>query len=378
MPRRHSLLQLLRRHGPLSRKDLARLVGLTPASVTILTGRMLASGFLLELGEEVSQNRAGRRKVLLDIPYDKFVVLAASIESDGMTAALCRLNGTVVARQTLPLNFQEAPEEALIRLAKTLTELVQDPRVKNNRLLGLGVGIVGPIDRNRGVSLHAYGLWNQEVPVVAILERELELPVCLENNVRALALAEMDFGGLEGGRQLFLKYGPGIGAALIIDHQLSTGAHNRSGELGHTLVPANALVCRCGRTGCLETVASPQAMIDACLNLPSPPATLKDLRTAVDAGDEEVLNALVPVLDHLATALINAVQLFDPHWLVVYGGFLNHPEILKRLSDSMGRLTGDAQAAATLRHCTIPEDAPFLGGAAVAVRRLFLGDSATG
>jgi predicted NBD/HSP70 family sugar kinase len=178
----------------------------------------------------------------------------------------------------------------------------------------------------------------------------------------------MDFGGTQGdGRQLFLKYGPGIGSALILDHQIYTGSHDRSGEIGHTLVPGNTLVCRCGRSGCLETVASPAALV-AATGLNSPALIVQ----ALSRGDMRVRAVLTKALRHLAVALDHAIQLLDPYWLVLYGSFINHPLMLELLVEQLVELTANPKAAAVIRHSALDETAPYLGGAAIAVRAFFL------
>ena len=103
------------------------------------------------------------------------------------------------------------------------------------------------------------------------------------------------------------------------------------------------------------------------------PLTPAMILKALEEGNALVAQAIVPPLEHLAVAIVNSIQLLDPYWLVVYGTFLNHPLVLQLLSGCISRLTNDLQAASTIRHCAIAEDAPFLGGTAVAVRRFFLG-----
>ncbi len=361
------MLRVLRKSGPLSRKDIAARIGLTPAAVTILTAKMLAAGLLVERGEEV-ENRAGRRKILVDLDYSRRFVWAASIETEGLTTAVCRLDGVPLASTRLLPQPGEGPEQTLLRVAASLRQLSVEARLAEAQIVGAGVVVVGSVDRVAGQSLHDYGLWDQPVPVVAVLEAALGVPVCLENNVRALALAEMDFGGNPGdGRQLFLKYGPGIGSALILDHRLDAGSHDRSGEIGHTLVPGNKLVCRCGRSGCLETVASPSALV-AATGFSSPERILQ----ALSDGDAKVRGQLKTTLGHLALAIDHAIQLLDPYWVVLYGSFLNHPLVLALLVEQLVELTANPQAAAVIRHSALDESAPYLGGAAIAVRAFVL------
>lgn len=385
-----AILRLLRRNGPTPRKDIAAAIGLTPASVTILTGEMIEAGLLFELGTEVIENRAGRRKILVDIKYSSYFVLAVSIESDSVNTALCRLNGETISQESIKIQEFEAPELVLSSITLSMLRHLWDNQVQKSQVIGVGVGIVGKVDTASGTSLHAYGLWNAPVAVTEWLERELGLPVCIENNVKALALAEIDYGlNRAPGPQLFVKLGPGIGSAIISDGRLYCGANNRAGEIGHVIVEGNRRTCRCGRIGCLETVSSPQALINICKSMvlngdldvlaemcgrnPEDITALQIIKL-IEGGERKIVEAMRKPIEHLAAAIINAAQLLDPSSVVLYGTFLNNSAMLHELKDTIHKLSGNSSLVELISHCYLAEDAPHLGAAAIAVRQYFLGD----
>ena len=208
---RSSILKLLNDHGPMPRKDLSARLGLTPASLTTLCGELLAQNILFELGEvQQEDKRAGRRKILLGINYAYRHVLSISIEAPATSVTLCDLRGEHCITRRIPTDTSVEPELFLKRVANVGKALLWENSIGREELLGAGVSVPGPVDREKGVSTHAYRVWDQPVQVTAPLAEALECTVLLENNVKAFAQAELIYGlGRTEENLLLLKWGPG-------------------------------------------------------------------------------------------------------------------------------------------------------------------------
>ena len=260
---RSLILKCINNNGPISRKDIARITGLTAASVTQITTGLISEGALFELGA-ISENQgtAGRKKVLLDLNQDFGYVLAINIESETTTIAVCDIKGNILDEGSLFISFNTdkklASDEFLgIVIDKASSLIKKLPDSKEALLKCVSIGIPGIVDKKRGVSVHAYGIWEHEVDLLSVFEKAFILPVLIENNVDALATAEIIYGyGKTYDSLLVIKWGPGIGSTIVIDNKVYEGRHGKTAELGHVIVEKNGKACSCGKKGCLETLLS--------------------------------------------------------------------------------------------------------------------------
>lgn len=258
---RAAILKYINDHGPVSRKDLSEEIGLTAAAVTQICTDIMDEGVLVETGINVERSGAGRKKVLLDLNYDAFYVYAVNIEPQYTTVAVSNLKGVQIAVRRVQTKRDISAEEFLIQIADICRLLGAENVEETGRIAAVGVGVTGIVDKKSGVSKRAYGIWDEEVAIAQILGRELELPVYVENNVNAFAIAELLYGtGKEHDNLMVIKWGPGVGCSVIIDQEIYEGRHSKAAELGHFIVEKDGEHCKCGRRGCLETKVSYQAL----------------------------------------------------------------------------------------------------------------------
>lgn len=344
---RSLILRLLNDIGPTSRKDIAEQLGLAPATVTMLCTELLQEGILRETGIIAEGNRAGRRKIRVDINYEYRYVLAVSIESDVTSISVCNLRGDRCGTRVLDTDGDVLPERFLKVIAETSMALMWELNIGSDRLLGAGVSVPGPVDTAAGVSRHAYRIWNTEVPVVPLLEAYLKCPVVLENNVRAFAQAELTYGA---GRTLqnlvFVKWGPGVGSAIVTDHHIYEGQTYKSAEIGHIRAVPNGDICYCGRRGCLETCVATHPMIrkiqTICSQETTPvlweavhgdptSLTVHDLERIVDLQDAGVQDALDEEIARLAQTIGAILTMMAPDHLILFGKMFHMPGFKDRI-----------------------------------------------
>lgn len=312
---RSAVLSHLLQRGPLSRKDIAECSGLTPAAVTMICNELLQKGLLEELGADPDATGAGRKKVLVDIAYARYLLLAVSIELTDTVLTVTDLRGTPLLQKSLPTDRMAEPEAFLRVIAASGKELCGRIPLQGRTLIGSSVTIPGVVERTSGVSVHAYGIWQKSVPVCSLLRSLLHMPVLLENNVDAFAKAEMLYGsGRKYQNLLILKWGPGVGAAIVIDGQIYGGRHGKAAELGHFIVDREGLRCNCGRRGCLETKVSYPAL---CKKQPFAMADFgKVYRGAVQDGQAEFFD---DAIDLFARTVVNTMTILAPNRVILYG-----------------------------------------------------------
>ncbi|MEV7619199.1 ROK family transcriptional regulator [Microbacterium sp. NPDC089321] len=284
------VLQLLVAEPDQSRADLARAAGFTKATVSALVMDMIEDGLVVETRRR-AVDRPGRPAVELNFDWSAWRILAMDLSpAEGFTGAVLDLAGGVhhrVAGFGGPVKGDDAVQAA-IDLAHELSDTV------DVGILGVGVSAPGTVDAD-GVILESHNLRWSQVPLRDIMLRELQLPVCVENDANLVALAEYALSP-EPTDLMAVKLGYGVGGGIVANGQLIHGSRFTAGEIGHIASGDDAdAPCVCGRVGCLE----------ATLSLPRLHLRLSGARDAeeragiLDAAGRMLGNALAPVVGAL-------------------------------------------------------------------------------
>ena len=366
---RSSILRLINNHGAMSRKDIAEAVGLTAASVTLICTDLIDEGVLVEIGEAEEEKRAGRKKILVDINGDYRNVLCIAIETDETFITVTDLKGQVICTYSMPTKRGDNPAEFLCAVAEEARRLMWENDITKERILGVSVTLPGLVERARGLSLNTYNIWTKEIPVAEISRQELGFTVVVENNLKAAAQSEIYFGLGRYVPDLFLlKWGPGVGSAVIIDGKLYQGANGMAGEIGHMTSNKNGRSCNCGRKGCLETYVSTHAILEDIFDsLGNSDEYRVDLNRL--AGDE-VRGIMDEKLDRLAHHLRNTVSILDPERVVLTGYMFDIPGFLTRFTDAYREYDDSVQDDFFVKAHTTG-DSKHIEGLAVVMEELF-------
>lgn len=390
---RSLVLKLLRDEGPLSRAEMAEKLNLTPAAISKISNEMIDQHILYESGM-VEEARLGRKRVLVDIRYDVRCVLGVSIETDFIKISLADLSGTVKKTCSFETDRFMPPIEILAHIAEEINELLTLEGVEKNRLLGVGVGITGIVDAKRGISLHAYGIWNQPVSVRSILEKFLSVPVVVDSNIRALALMEMLHNPeLFEKTVLFAKFSPGISGALSVRGELYTGSHSAACEFGHMVVNPQGRLCKCGQRGCLDTTCSESSVLRDALRLFGETSTPtlyslakgNPLEVTIDhvyiaaEYDPPIAALMEQALSQIALVLLNSVRLFDPDQIIVLSTVYRHKYMVDRFRQILRELFSGvdierfAHRSSFYALSNSPDTQDGTGGVALALSAFFYG-----
>jgi predicted NBD/HSP70 family sugar kinase len=313
---RSAVLAHLGAQGPASRADLARVLGLSPASLTQLTKDLLADGLIVEL--EHSPSQGGRPARMLGLAASAGRAVGVKVVDDHVAFVEVGIDGVVLRSASEP--FDAAASTFLADLVGLLGRFIAGGGT--TRLLGVGVGVPGSVDRQGNGLVDSTPLgWNQ-VPLGATLRRELGLPVIVENNVNALAMAERLYGvGRRHSSFLVVTIGTGVGAGFVVDGVVLRGSTGGAGEIGHTPVIENGPLCTCGSHGCLEAVIGEAALVRTARErgILGERGGYGALRAAADEGDAAAA-ALFGEAGHLlGRTLAGVVQMLDPELVILLG-----------------------------------------------------------
>jgi predicted NBD/HSP70 family sugar kinase len=297
-------------HGEVSRAAVAAATGLTRATVSTLVDELLDSGLLVELGAR-RPGTVGRPGTALALSRTGPAGLGAEVGVDHLSACVVDLRGAVRVRTRVESDNRGRPAPDVLReLDAVVRRAAGEGEAAGLRPGGPTVAVPGLVARDRRTVLRAPNLGWEDVRIDAVAENEANLG----------ALAELWLGGHQGVSDfVHVSAEIGIGAAVVVDGALFRGARGFAGELGHVPVRPNGPRCSCGARGCLERYAGEEAVLRAAGIAPERPDAMKALHTAAADGDRAALAALRAAGRALGIALSGAVNLLDPH-AVVLGG----------------------------------------------------------
>lgn len=369
---RSKILKILRNERGISRKDISDQMGLTKAAISTIASEMIEEGVILETGSQ-ENGTLGRNKINLEINKNFGYVLGLSISETHLTLLISNVLGETVDMyvQAYTQLHKNAGEEILDLVIEKSLYLLWQNGIDRSSVLGLGIGYIG-------------GLSKLDIKwLTGELREQLKIRVVSDNNVRALAMAQMDYAHQENSSNfLFVKYGPGLGMAIVQNGSIIEGVNNRAGEIGHTIVDINAeTTCRCGRKGCLESLISEKGIIKDIEKLGVDYGHLiidknryiidyQQVGLLMEAKDESILSIFEPRYDYFAKSLANSIILFNPEYVCVYGSIFNQPKIFEMIHERVDIYLG-VNTEARLRLSNLDPENSAIGPVALALRTFF-------
>lgn len=313
---RSAILAHLGAHGPASRAELARSLSLSPALMTQLSKDLIADGLIRELAHQASQG--GRPARMLGLVASAGRAVGVKVAADHLAFVEVGIDGTVGRTASEP--FDAAANTMLTVLAERLRRFIAGG--SDTPLLGIGVGVPGDVDAQGTGIVNSTQLGWTNVPIGSTLRRELGLPVLVENNVNAVAMAERLYGlGRRHRNFLVVTIGTGVGAAIVIDGAIVRGTRGGAGEVGHIPVRDDGPLCSCGNRGCLETLISEEALVRVARerSVIATDAPLAALRDAAATGNAAAAAIFSEAGHLLGRTLAGLVHVLDPEIIIVLG-----------------------------------------------------------
>ncbi|WP_329339220.1 ROK family protein [Streptomyces sp. NBC_00663] len=253
------VLRSVLEHGPVARSTIARLTGLSPASVTDYCARFTRLGLIQEAAAPRRSNGVGRPHVPVDLDSSRFVVGGVHVAVPHTTVALLDLRGRVVASRELRHTDGTDPGPVLARAADGLGALLAAS--PGCRPLGVGFAAGGWVDRDTGTVVEHQLLGWRDVAVRELIGARTGLPVHVDGHARALVNAERLFGRARGSLSvLHLFVGNVVDAAFATHDEVHHGPRSQAGAIAHLPVPGGTEPCECGRTGCLQAELSERTL----------------------------------------------------------------------------------------------------------------------
>lgn len=329
-PLRQQVFEMVRASGYIARVQVAKDLGVSPASVTTITSELLDAGLIEQVAaSRDSEVARGRPTVALGVRKEAHLVAGMKVSDREHSAVVIDFAGNLLADVVVPRRPGAMPlPEMLEAMAVLLDQVCAKAGVSRADLSGLGVGVPGFVDNTEGVVLWSSTLSARNVALAQAAGQHLGMPVFIDNDANLVALAELWFGA---GRSLadfaVVTFEHGVGMGFVMNHRIYRGARRLGMELGHTKVQLDGALCRCGQRGCLEAYVADYALAreaSTALNWvhrdgQSINVLLDSLYEHAKAGDATARSIFRRAGRYLAVGLANVVNLFDPSLIILSG-----------------------------------------------------------
>jgi predicted NBD/HSP70 family sugar kinase len=337
------ILNIVRDRSPISRKQISLFSRLSIATTKRLIEELLSDNIIIEVGR--TNNARGRKASLLRLNEQYCCSIGVNIIHDALEIAALSFTGAVLLskkiRGTKPTRTSIQP--LLERAIEETMDEVQKNR--NGKLLGIGIGIAGLVDINRGIVLYTPNMTGWEsAPLGPRLSERFNTDVIIDDSVRCMALSEKRYGCARKLRNyLYIYIGKGVGSGVLLDGRIYRGAHGVAGEFGHITIKQNGNLCNCGNRGCLEAHVSESRIIeDIEKNIASKVHSslsehmdeaegirLQDIVEHAGGGDKLANLTINNVSENIGIGIANLVNVFDPG-VIILGG-----EVIDTFGESM-------------------------------------------
>jgi glucokinase-like ROK family protein len=333
------VIRALRRNVQTSRAEITHMTGWSRAKTSQEVNALIEKGYLVEAGEGISNG--GRKPRLVRFNSQLGYIVGIDIGATSLEIALADINGSILRRVAEPTDVRQPPEEILGRCSMLTLELVIAHGVHPEQILGIGVGVPGPVDFTRGVLVAPPLMpeW-ENYPIRNFFKETFQSAfVVVDNDVNIMALGEQRSGDAANlDHFLVIKIGTGIGCGIMASRKIHRGSDGCAGDIGHICVDKQGPICRCGNHGCLEAMAAGPAIAEKAMQAArngksellqkmmesnAGVLTPENVNVACREGDEAALEIIRASGQMIGDVLAGLVNFFNPSHIFIGGGIAN-------------------------------------------------------
>jgi len=317
-------------YGAMANTDLGKFVKLSTPKIISLLNELKNEGMIEELGQ--GNSSGGRRPNLYGNKEDAFYIVGISINIYQTSVAIFNAkNQKITGDHILPLTITHG--NSIVDPIVQFTEnIIQEKQIARDKIWGIGIEMPGLVDSETGIN-KTYMVSKR--PVAEVFRKKFGMEVLIENDAKTRAFAELRFGAAQSKRNvLTVHLDWGIGLGIIVNGKLYKGRDGFAGEFGHLPMVDNGILCKCGKTGCLETIASGTAIVRMAKEglkekrssllgqlVDNDPEKI-EIRSVVQAanmGDQFSISMLANVGQWLGKGMAYLIQIFNPESIILGG-----------------------------------------------------------
>lgn len=377
------VLKLIHERGSISRASMVREIGLSATAISSIVAELLDSGYISEGG--AGKSSGGRRPILVEFNPDHRWVVGIDLGASHISTILSNLSGEVKAKKYKKFNVANDPKGALEVVHSQISGSLSENKKNLRGILGIGLAIPAPLEGEKLDTFSPVILprW-KDIKVAAILERAFGIPVYMDNDANAGALAEKWWGRGRGvTNMVYIKLGTGVGSGLIIQDDIFRGSGGTAGEIGHTTIDINGHQCRCGNFGCMESFVGIPAILEKTAERIS-----KNSSSSLDPDHIDIDSITRAALEQdpiaceivreagrdLGIAIANSINLINPELIVLGGELVEAGDVFMEAvcASAFSRSISKAVNEVTITSSTFYEDVVSVGAATLVMYYAFM------
>lgn len=333
MRRRNALtiVSIVRGEREISRAELAREANLSPATVSNIVDELLEAGVLIETGSKSSASQRGRRPIGLIFNPTFAFAAGISLDSTKLKVVICDLDGNLIAESASDCNLHTGNDHLASTVLESLKEIAKKATIPVRKVCALGIALPSNLERSTSSKLHSVGKQNggmQQVELWARLQKKLKRAIVLDSHVNMSAIAESSAGlNRQSDTVMVVRLGHVVHSALVVHGQLLTGNSGLAGELGHLPSPGNRRNCECGNIGCINTIATPGALLRICQERGARVKELDDIISESEKGNRACRDTLTEAASSVGFGIAAAINILAPQQIIISGPLVEAKEI---------------------------------------------------
>ncbi|MEC0129710.1 MULTISPECIES: ROK family transcriptional regulator [Paenibacillus] len=369
---RLTVFEIIKNQQPISRASIAKQTGMSPTTVSRIVGELTEEGYLLD-SEQVSSG-LGRKSTLIGMIDTSVLSVGVELDRSLMSIGIVDLQGQLICSSQFPRTPDESPDRTLERIKDAIDQLFQQHVIDRTRIVGIGVGLPGIVNNEEGIVVFSVQLGWKNVPLAKRLKELTGFEIAVDNELKVRALAEHLKGAAVGSsRTALLGFGQGVGSAMILEGEIYRGVMNSAGEIGHTTVDPNGMMCECGKAGCLQTYINISSLLSEA-NRIRPIRTIEELFAAKHAGEQWAIHLIDRALMYMAITINNVVCMYNPDSVILSGELVDKfPDIYEEVEQLyLSRFTWEPlRGSFTIHRSLLNEKGVIIGSGLLSQNRFF-------
>lgn len=347
-----NVLEVVRNRGPINKSRIAQITELSIPTVMKITDEFIHNGLIQNVGK--GKSCGGKPPEMLELIPNAYYMAGVDIGRSKTISIIMNLEGEILNRKSMKTGATNPEDQLIDRVVDLIFKTISEIEIPFEKMLGIGIVTPGLISKESGEIIFSPDFHWVNVDLKRRIERRLQMPVQIESSNRALAIGEGWFGAAKQiSNYICFNLGHGIGSAIVEDGKPYCGNSGSSGEIGHMTLERDGPLCDCGNRGCLEALASGNAIAEKAkaevkkgrlllllekenINGDIEKIEAKDVFDAAKAGDETAEKIIDRAAEYIGIGVANYINLLDPEMIVFAGGMINAGKFFQdKLEDSI-------------------------------------------